>query len=80
ITADDGQVLGVDVVRPDDAPRAPPPMARTPTLALFLRSDAPGALTPTWQLALVQSLADLLARAPGPSPAWLAPLSDPRPR
>lgn len=77
LSADDGQTVGVEAARPDPSPGAPPPLASTQTMSLFTRSDAPGAMTPAWQLALLQSLADALTRAPGPVPAWLAPLRDP---
>jgi len=67
-----GELVGVEVVRP--APGAPPPPAGTSTLALYLRSDVPGAITPAWQLGAVQALADRLERSSGPVPAWLGTL------
>lgn len=77
LTADDGAVVGVDVVRADPADPAPP--VRAGALALYLRSDAPGAPTPAWQLALVQALADAIPRDAA-APAWLARLGQPPPR
>lgn len=72
LSVDGGDVVGVEVVRPD--PGAPPPPASTASLSLYLRSDTPGAPTPAWQLAAATALADALARGGGPLPAWLGPL------
>ncbi|HEX9051134.1 MAG TPA: hypothetical protein VF841_11440 [Anaeromyxobacter sp.] len=73
LAADDGAVVGVDVVRLD--PAAPPPPARAGALGLYLRTDTPGGMTSAWQLALARAFADALPRDAAPPP-WLAGLGD----
>jgi hypothetical protein len=72
VSGDGSEVVGIDVVRFD--PAAPPPPARAGGLALYLRSDTHGAMTPAWQASLVQALAEAVARDAAPAPPWLGVL------
>jgi len=64
VSGDGSEVAGVEVVRFD--PSAPPPPARAGGLALYLRTDTRGGLTPAWQFALAEALAGPMTRATWP--------------